>query len=144
MMGTFSTLADLLAWCSKAPPSASISVHDLGEVLEQLDSSQPPARPVGSAPVEPASWQERLWTVPAETRMGAAEVAEALGRVKGWVYARTGPKAADPLPHRKLDGVLTFTAGEIRTWIRDREEVVHALPMTSTGPEKRRRLVASR
>ena len=28
MMGTFSTLADLLAWCSKAPPSASISITE--------------------------------------------------------------------------------------------------------------------
>ena len=75
--------------------------------------------------------------VPAEVRLGVAEVAEALGRPKSWVYARTGPKAENPLPHRKLDGSLTFTAGEVRAWIRAHEVEVIGGPMEST-PDSRR------
>lgn len=51
------------------------------------------------------------------------------------MYARTGAKAEDPIPHRKLDGTLLFAAGELRAWIRDREEVVVAGRMESTASE---------
>ena len=64
-------------------------------------------------------------------------MAEALGRPKSFVYARTGAKADDPIPHRKLEGSLVFTAGEVRAWIRDQEEVVHGGPMHSTDAERR-------
>jgi len=77
----------------------------------------------------PSTWRERLWVVPSETRLGVGEVAEALGRPKSYVYERTGSKAENPLPHRKLDGVLLFAAGELRAWIRDSEEAIHGGPM---------------
>ena len=81
------------------------------------------------APVEAESWRERLWTVPAETRLGLEELREALDRSASWIYHRTAAKAEHRLPHRKLDSVLVFTAGEVRAWLRDREEVVCAGPM---------------
>ena len=83
------------------------------------------------------TWREKLWIVPAETRLGTAELAEALGKPKSWIYARTQADAEDPLPHRKLDSALTFTVGEVRAWIREREDVLVAGPMESTEAEKR-------
>lgn len=82
------------------------------------------------------TWREKLWVAPAETRIGTIELVEALGRPKSWIYARTQAGAEDPLPHRKLDGTLTFTVGEIRAWIRDREEVFVGSQMHSTEVEK--------
>lgn len=81
--------------------------------------------PVTDPELAEQTWRERLWTVPADTRLGVVEVAEALGRPKSYVYARTGESAEDPLPCRKLDGTLVFLAGELREWIQEREEVVH-------------------
>lgn len=123
------TLADLRRWASEA--AALSAMVPAGKLVELLDG-------LGDDPVvevEPAtgvelSWRERLWSVPAETRLGVAEVAEALGRPKSYVYGRTG-NAEDPIPHRKLDGSVVITAGELRAWIRDREEVVHAGPFLS-------------
>jgi predicted DNA-binding transcriptional regulator AlpA len=79
------------------------------------------------------TWRERLWIVPAETRIGVAELTEALGRPRSWVYRHTSGKT---IPHRKLDGELVFVAGEIRAWIRDREEVEAGGPMDSTPGER--------
>ena len=64
-------------------------------------------------------------------------MAEALDRAKSWVYARTQKSAEQPIPHRKHDGVLVFTAGELRTWIRDREEEIVGAPMESAESERR-------
>ena len=60
-----------------------------------------------------------------------------MARPRSFVYARTGPKAEDSMPHRKLDGTLVFTAGELRAWVGSREEVVVAGPMESTPAERR-------
>lgn len=79
-----------------------------------------------------SSWRERLWTCPAETRLGLDELCEAMSRSSSWIYHRTSAKAVNRIPHRKLDGVLCFTAGEIRAWIRDSEQVVYAGPMESS------------
>jgi predicted DNA-binding transcriptional regulator AlpA len=69
-----------------------------------------------------SSWRERLWTVPADTRLGVIEVAEAMGRPKSWVYRRTSVKSGKaPLPHRKLDGELVFVAGDVRAWLKRHE-----------------------
>jgi hypothetical protein len=120
------TLASLAA----LPDTALVPVAWVRDILDALDA------PATASPVsaeEPKSWRERLWSVPAETRLGVAEVAEALGRPKSYVYARTGPKADDPLPHRKLEGSVVITAGELRAWLRDREVVVHAGPYLSVA-----------
>ena len=102
--------------------------ESLRRVADALDAiaAQPAATP---PPVQPAvtTWRERLWTAPPETRLGVRELCEATGRPRSWVYRacrRNG--ASPPLPHRKLDGVLVFVAGEARTWVREHEEVVVA------------------
>lgn len=54
-----------------------------------------------------------------------SELAEAIGRPRSWVYRHTSTTSGCPvLPHRKLDGELLFTAGEIRAWLRDHEVVM--------------------
>ena len=83
------------------------------------------------------TWREKLWIVPAETRIGTSELAEAFCRPASWVYSHTEGKAENPIPHRKLDGTLMFTVGEVRTWLRESEEVLVAGPMESTQPEIR-------
>lgn len=127
-----SSLAELRDWLERLPAGTMFEVSaflgwlasiDEGETTEAEDD--PPLAQVA------LSWKERLWIVPAETRLAAEEVAEALGRSKSWVYNHTYSGAANPLPHRTLDRSLIFTAGEVRTWIRESEEVVHGLPMTS-------------
>ena len=148
MMGTesseelaFGSLPELVAWLRRAPSGTRLEALEVARILGDVAMESPPShdnttgRDQGQ--VEPPSWRERLWVAPAETRLGVGEVAEALGRAKSWVYAHTGPKADDPIPHRKLDGVNVFTAGELRAWIRDREEVVHGGPMHSTEAERR-------
>jgi hypothetical protein len=65
------------------------------------------------------SWQERLWVVPNETRLGVAEVAEAVGRSKACVYRWTRLRL---IPVRRLDGELSFTAGDVKLFITEREE----------------------
>jgi predicted DNA-binding transcriptional regulator AlpA len=111
----------LSALVQDSPAGALLTVprNWLAEVL------QPATTPAAvSAPTvgdnRPA-WRERLWTCPAETRLGVAEVAEAIGRPKSFVYRATSAKS---IPHRKLDGELVFVASEIRQWIRDQEETV--------------------
>ena len=86
----------------------------------------------------PVDWRERLWVVPAETRLGVTELCEALGRSRSWVYRHTGSCSQENrvLPHRLLEGSLIFVAGEVRTWIREHEEVIHGLPMTTTNSER--------
>ena len=65
------------------------------------------------------------------------EAAEALGRPRSYVYARTASGAERPIPHRKMDGTLWFTAGERRHWIRETEVDVIGGPMEGT-PEERK------
>jgi hypothetical protein len=96
--------------------------------------------PVGIVPpvvdIEP-TWRERLWLCPAETRFGIKELCEAVGKPKSWAYRHTSQKSGLALiPHRKLDGELLFLAGEVRHWLREHEEVVHAGPMESTPAER--------
>lgn len=119
------TLNELRRWAIDAPPGTVIPATALVDVMDVLED-EPSAVP-GDLPA--SSWRERLWTVPAETRLGVAELAEALDRPKSFVYARTGPKSKVALPCRKLDGVLVFHVGEVREWIRTHEEIV------SSGPQ---------
>ena len=141
MMGTrspaFETLADMAAWCERAPAGTHLDAQAVADVLNSAvdsEAAEPPRE--ASAPSDSWTWREKLWVVPSETRMGTCEVAEALGRPRSFVYARTQKQADDQIPHRKLDGTLVFTAGEVRAWARAREDVVHAGPMESTEAER--------
>lgn len=134
------TLSELRRWAASAPAGTNIPVASLAEMLADFDElsrrRDKPEEP-SDATQGPSSWRERLWTVPAETRLGVHELAEALDRPKSWIYRRTGEKAEDRLPHRKQGGELVFLAGEVRTWVRDNEETLYA--MASTPAERRLR-----
>ena len=135
------TASDFRTWLSVlADASATLPAS---EVLRRLpESEEHETTQTEPGPLE-LTWREKLWLVPAETRLGAHEVCEALGRSPSWLYRHTGPKADEPLPHRLLDGQLTFTAGELRTWVRDTEESVHELAMTGTQAERTLRVMGS-
>lgn len=124
---------ELRAWLAQAPAGTSLTAAAL---LELLGDQQPAAAVpvVAPAPLE-LTWRERLWLVPAETRIGTLEACEALGRSRSWLYRQLG--AASPPPHRKLDGELVFVVGELRAWLRGIEEVVLEGAMESTPGERR-------
>ena len=128
----FRTWLETLAEASAVLPAS--------EVLARLPAAEERETPPEPSPIE-LTWRERLWLVPAETRLGVAELCEALDRSPSWAYRRTGPKADEPLPHRLLDGQLVFLAGEIRHWIRTHEESVSECPMDPTASERRLRVV---
>lgn len=108
-----------------------------GVVLDRLPESEEPEPAQEPEPEPDLTWREKMWTAPSETRIGVVELVEALGRSRSWVYHRTAASAESRIPHRKLDGELVFVVGEIRAWIRDREEVGASGPRSST-PESRR------
>lgn len=137
--GALETVGDLLRWCRNAPEGTRLEARVVAEILDAgTEEKGPPEAETGAPdPTATWTWRERLWVVPAETRLGTEELAEALGRPKSWVYSRTQSGASDPIPHRKLDGSLWFAAGEVRAWIREREEVPVGGPMESTDAEKR-------
>lgn len=101
----------------------------LRELAAPVREEDPPAAPADQEAAEP-SWRERLWTAPAETRIGPAEVCEALGRPRSWLYRHTSKKSTtgnggySRIPHRKLEGDLVFVVSELREWIRQNEDVV--------------------
>ncbi len=150
MMGTesrpFATLLELLEWCRQAPRGTLLDAQQVAEVLSAGHAESMKEHPETPTENEDGpgtwTWREKLWTVPAETRLGVTELSEALGRPRSFVYARTQKQADDPIPHRKLDGALVFTAGEVRAWVRARENVVQAGPMESTDAERSGRLHA--
>ena len=118
-------LADLRAWVNAAPSGTMIPAAELAGLLADFDVGEL-ARP---APVAPdhagtASWRVLLWTVDPETRIGRNEILEAVGRPVSWLYRHTGEAATHRIPHRKLHGQLVFVVGEVRRWLRDREEIV--------------------
>lgn len=140
------TLDELRAWLDAAPEGTSLDAKALGTLLADLnpEARRDRAEPDPSFTPESETWRTKLWTCPAETRLGVAEAAEALGHPKSYVYAHTGPKAENPLPHRKLDGALTFTAGELRHWLRSREQVIEAGQMEGTEKDRRLQVTGGR
>lgn len=97
--------------------------EDIAALEERLDQVEMAAdAPDGPAQVQETemSWAAKLWSVPAETRLDAEQAAEATGRSKSRIYKLT---SADDIPHRKAAGSLVFVAGELRTWLRERESV---------------------
>ena len=131
--------AEFRSWLAMLADASA--VLPASEVLSRLpESEEPESLPAESSPLE-LSWREKIWLVPSETRLGIAELCEALDRSQSWAYRRTGSKAEDPLPHRLLDGQLVFVAGEIRHWIRTHEESIHECPMDSTPGERTLKVV---
>ncbi len=115
-----------------APPGTLVPV----EAVQALIDAEPlPPRlaleSTAPAPPDPQRWTpERLWSAPDETRINLAQLCEAVGRPESWAYKRTGPKATDPIPHRKLEGgLLVFVVGEVRHWLFEHEDIVCAGPI---------------
>ena len=101
-----------------------MSTEALAEMLDDLDAEPAPEMATDTAP--PLPWTFLLWQADPETRIGRAELLEAVGRPASWLYRHTGLKAKHRILHRKLDGELIFLVGEVRRWLRDREEIVVA------------------
>jgi len=88
-----------------------------GAIAAEMEGLAPEGRADGTI------WAEKLWTCPPETRLGVRELAEAIGRPRSWVYRHTSPRGdLAPIPHGRLDGLLVFTAGAVRDWLRANEE----------------------
>ena len=115
------TELELREWLAGAPPGTLVPAGVLAQALASgwsADRSSPGTQ-------ESPSWRERLWLVPPDTRLGAAELLDAIGRTRSWLYRHTGPNSpGSRIPHRKLDGELVFLAGEVRQWLQDTEQVV--------------------
>ena len=142
VLGIAVGISELLSWARQAPPGTTIPAASLVDVLaaEENGGDTPPVSEPSPTP-PPTTWADQLWLVPAERRIGARELAQALGRSRSWVYGRLTGEGA--IPHAKLDGELTFKAGEVRAWLRGTEEVVREGPMESTPPERRLTLARS-
>lgn len=128
-------LADRLrAIVDPLPPGASVTLPaDTVRAWLDDEPSAPAAPELVTDSTPPQSWRERLWTVPAEMRLGVPEVAEAVGRSRDWVYRACSAEQAkvkgrDPLPCARLDGELVFSAAAVRDWIRRSELVVNPAP----------------
>lgn len=133
----FNTMAEVVEWCRRAPQGTRLEARALGEALDHLmddDEASGPKEAVDPSPEDHLTWREKLWRVPGETRINVEQLAEALDRPTSFIYKRT---SSDEIPHRKLFGVLVFRVGEIRTWIRENEEVHASVPMSSTSEERR-------
>jgi hypothetical protein len=117
--GSVTSREHLQALVEASPADALLTVP-AAWLRDVLDSG--PVLASNPALIAPLTWRERLWTVPAETRLGTREAAEAIGRPVSWVYRRTGEHCPNaPLPHRRLDGELVFLAGELRAWLEEHE-----------------------
>jgi predicted DNA-binding transcriptional regulator AlpA len=108
-------------------------------LLELIADGNGTGTTVAPVAAAPATWRERLWTCPPDTRLGVREVAEALGRPKSWVYravaAKRGPLR---LPATRFSGELSFTAGAVRDWLTRQES--RAVGPVLSGQTVRRRV----
>lgn len=130
-------IQNLLRWLRAAPAGTTIPAATLAELLDGAAAVEPTPPPPPSEPIE-FTWRERLWLVPAETRLATRDVCEALDKSRSWLYGHLaehrGPRR---LPHRKLDGELVFVAGEVRAWLRATEDIQTEGPMESPAHERR-------
>ena len=110
----------------------------IADGLEALASDIREAIADASAPVMVTtdgarhSWRSRLWTEAPDARMDMHDVAEALNRSRSWITSRLNPPDGSrvvPIPHRKRDGIITFTAGEVRTWWTQLETIERMGPV---------------
>lgn len=140
------TLLELRKWLASAPPGTSLDAAELVRLLDQFGGEIEDRQELAVVEPAPPSWREKLWTAPAETRIGRTELLEAVGKTESWLYRHTAEKrkpGTPRIPHRKLDGELVFVVGEIRAWLREHEEIVESGPMESTPEERRGWLRAS-
>lgn len=108
-----------LADAHEARRRALRALADLDAALEEVAAAAD-SEGVETPVQEPPSWRERLWSCPPETRLDAERAAEACGLSRSRIYKLT---SGDEIPHRKLSGGLVFVAGELRSWLRERESV---------------------
>ena len=114
-------LNSLIAWLRDAPTGTTVDAAVIAARLERW-TGFPDAASVDTA--EP-TWREKLWTAPAESRIGRDELLEAVGRPASWLYRHTSQKGdCARIPHRKMDSELVFVVGEIRQWLCEHEEIV--------------------
>lgn len=102
-------------------PTAAVLRH----VLTQLAALETHPATGDASPVPAVtSWRERFWECDPNVRLGVKELAEAVGRPKSWLYRHTGKAGRCPrIPHRRIDGELTFVVGEVRVWLIEHEVV---------------------
>lgn len=133
------TLADVLRRYKAAPDDALVPASSVVADLERVEPEAAEPEPGSGQPVEvpETTWRQKLWTAPAECRIGVEELSEALGRSPSWIYARTQESADPRLPHGKLSGSLVFRCGEVRAWLRDTEEDVVGYRMEPAPGELR-------
>jgi hypothetical protein len=113
------TLGAVLSWLRSLPPGCLIPASALIERLQDaaVDEFEPISTP---GPILPPN--AAFWTYPPDTRLTVVQLALALNRPKSWVYRRTSRKSGLPrLPHRRLDGGLSFLAGEVRAYVLEHE-----------------------
>lgn len=75
------------------------------------------------------SLHARFWTLPAQTRLTTQQVAEVCGKTRSWVFKQIDARRTkNPLPYRREGSGarhrLIFLAGELRSWLQERELVV--------------------
>lgn len=110
---------DFRNWLRGAPAGTMLPASVVFELIGKANEA-PTLVTEGPASV---SWREKIWTCPADTRLGVREAAEAIGRGKDFVHRHSGPKAGDRrIPSKKLDGHMVFRAADIRDWIVANEE----------------------
>ncbi len=114
-------LNSLIAWLRDAPTGTTVDAAVIAARLERW-TEFPDTASVDTA--EP-TWREKLWTAPAESRIGRDELLEAVGRPASWLYRHTSQKGdCARIPHRKMDSELVFVVGEVRQWLCEHEEIV--------------------
>lgn len=124
--------AEALAAQARAERQSADAERDLARELRALAETIAHDVPQGDAPSAAPTWRERLWTVPAETRLvTVGELSEALGWSESAIYHllsdRSDSPRAVPIPHRKrANGTLEFVAGEIRSWLMQTEVIRQA------------------
>jgi hypothetical protein len=125
------TVADVVATLRALPPGTSMMAAAVADWLEPLATEAPGSTgPTLAVAGDTADWRTRLWTVPASTRLSVAEVAEGVNRSRDWVYRagdrrRAAKKGREPLPCSRIDGMLVFTAGDVRAWLQRSEQLIN-------------------
>jgi len=110
------------------PNGAAVTLP--AELLRSWLADDQPEQPAPVPDPVAETWRTKLWTVPESTRLGVREVAEALDRSADWVYRavsveQAAEKGRNPLPCKRLDGVLVFEVGAVRRWLQASEVVVN-------------------
>lgn len=121
-VGTMADLARLRDLLETLPADTAFTPAGMLELLNQVDTNSVANVSLGK-PVAPQgdTWAERLWAVSPDTRLGMAELCEALRRPRSFVYRATSQSKNDPLPGKKFGGEWSFRASDVRAWIARQE-----------------------